>query len=149
MYAKLKRKSCKQCEEEKSLEFFRFRKTRGTYESYCKSCERVNNKQWMRDNKESVNDREFIRNCRKYGLTATEYERRLEKQEFVCASCLGPETSKRSGRTKRLAIDHNKRYGFVRDLLCQACNTAFGLLSEDEGKINSLLNYAKKWKLKR
>jgi hypothetical protein len=68
---------------------------------------------------------------RKYGLTHETYEAKHAAQGGVCAICGKPEASRREGRLKRLAVDHSRATGRVRDLLCCRCNQAIGLLRED------------------
>lgn len=68
---------------------------------------------------------------RKYGLTHETYEAKHVAQGGVCAICQKPEAGVRAGRVKRLAVDHSRRTGRVRDLLCCRCNQAIGLLCED------------------
>ena len=52
----------------------------------------------------------------KFGVTNEEYDRLYERQGGRCAFC--PAT----GKTKRLAVDHDHRTGLVRGLLCGRCN---------------------------
>ena len=57
----------------------------------------------------------------KYGITIPEYEHILALQGGICAICGGVNASGR-----RLSVDHNHVTGFIRGLLCDACNTALG-----------------------
>ena len=45
---------------------------------------------------------------------------------------------------KRLFIDHNHTTGEIRGILCHHCNSALGLLKEDENRILALLQYNRK-----
>lgn len=45
--------------------------------------------------------------------------------------------------TKRLCIDHNHETGEVRDLLCTGCNSALGMIKEDQDRIHGLSEYLK------
>ena len=76
-----------------------------------------------------------------------EYETLLEKQNWVCAVCLSPETmvDKRSGKTRRLAVDHNHATGMVRGLLCCACNQTIGRLKENPDTLRRLADYLEMW----
>ena len=148
MYAKLERKKCLQCKETKSLDLFRRRLKRPgkNYESYCKSCEATNNKKWYRANLQQQKHRDYVRNCKKFGLTSEEYEKMFSEQRGLCAICEHPEVRTRSGRIKRLAIDHCHKGGGVRALLCCDCNTAVGLLKEDPNNALAVAAYLKKFK---
>lgn len=77
-----------------------------------------------------------------YGITYTEYLRLLNKQSGVCAICQMPEQAlSRTGKRKRLAVDHNHETGNVRGLLCSGCNQAIGLLQDDPSRADSLATY--------
>jgi hypothetical protein len=148
MYSELERKKCRQCKNEKSIDHFR-KRLKGKsehYESYCKLCEKDNQKKWNESHKEHIKLKDFKRNCIKYGMTHKEYGQRHADQNGTCASCMRPETSTRDGKVKRLAIDHCHVSGSVRGLLCQRCNIAFGQLDESPDLIQALLSYALKFK---
>jgi hypothetical protein len=146
MYAELERKRCLQCEKEKSLDQFRYRKIRKNHESYCKACEAINNREWYRRNKAKLKSRDFVRNCKKFGLSIDQYWAMHRQQDGKCDICKQPEVSKRAGAIKNLAIDHCHKSGKIRSLLCHGCNTAIGLLREDLKSAEALLNYLKKFK---
>lgn len=82
-----------------------------------------------------------------YGISLIEYEDKHKAQEGLCYICRLPEMGIRRGTCKSLDVDHNHETGQVRDLLCSACNTAFGLLKEDPQRIETLLLYAQKWQV--
>lgn len=149
MYAKLKRKICLQCKEEKSLDLFRCRVRQGKYicyESYCKACEKVNFKDWYHKNLKYNKYRDYVRNCKRFGLTAFEYEAIVLAQNNKCAICKLPEVSTRSGVIKKLAIDHCHTTGKVRALLCNACNTSIGLMKENVELLELAIKYLNKFK---
>lgn len=52
---------------------------------------------------------------------------------------------KKRGTPMSLAVDHSAATGVVRDLLCGACNTAFGLLQEKPEIIARMGLYAERW----
>ena len=56
-----------------------------------------------------------------YGLEPGDYERRYREQGGVCAIC-----QRATGKTKRLAVDHDHDTGLVRGLLCGPCNKLVG-----------------------
>ena len=69
---------------------------------------------------------------RNYGITETEYRKRLEDQDHKCHLCgsdgflIG-----KNGHSEKLAVDHCHATGTVRKLLCHNCNRALGLLKDD------------------
>jgi|688.fasta_scaffold494711_2 hypothetical protein len=79
---------------------------------------------------------------KKYGMTFDDYNKMFEEQNGCCASCGDHQIL----FTKRLVVDHNHETGKVRALLCSNCNTALGLLKENEERILSLLEYNRKHK---
>lgn len=78
-----------------------------------------------------------------YRITSREhYERLFAEQSGRCAICLLPETGRDpSGRTKRLAIDHDAETGRIRGLLCSRCNPAIGLLRHDPERLQRAIDY--------
>lgn len=78
---------------------------------------------------------------RAYGITAEEYAALLDGQGGLCAVCSRPETAKRRGIVKTLAVDHDHDTGAIRGLLCTKCNTAIGLLDDSEERIAALARY--------
>lgn len=77
----------------------------------------------------------------KFDLSLDDYEKMLAAQDGVCAICKQPETHKRNGKVKALAVDHNHSTGEVRGLLCSDCNTAIGKLREDPEILMSAVRY--------
>lgn len=61
-----------------------------------------------------------------YGLTAEEYWAIYERQGGTCYIC-----QRANGRTVRLCVDHDHETGFIRGLLCKACNTFMGRQARD------------------
>lgn len=54
---------------------------------------------------------------RTFGITAEEYEAILAFQGGACAIC-----QRATGKSKRLAVDHDHETGEVRGCLCSTCN---------------------------
>lgn len=100
-------------------------------------------REWYYKNKE--HQRELARkNNRKkwYGLEHVDYLRMLEIQNYCCAICGKPETTKNpSGGIKPLAVDHCHKTGKIRGLLCNTCNTALGKFKDDPSILQSAINY--------
>ena len=61
-----------------------------------------------------------------YGLAPGDYERLYAFQGGRCALC-----RRASGKTKRLAVDHDHATGSVRGLLCSGCNRLLGHARDD------------------
>jgi hypothetical protein len=83
-----------------------------------------------------------------YGLTIDDYERILNEQGGVCASCGEPESEcGPNGKAKLLVVDHDHAGSFVRGLLCASCNKALGFANDDPAKLRKLANYIEKAKV--
>jgi hypothetical protein len=107
---------------------------------------------WRKANRDQVNasQRERYRAearqewnlLKKFGLTLGQYKQMLEAQNFVCAICRKPETALdyRTGKLKRLAVDHNHETGKVRGLLCVFHNRLLGVLEKD-GLLRNIQDY--------
>jgi hypothetical protein len=78
---------------------------------------------------------------RKFGLTATDYDRIFAEQGGVCAICRKQEKRTFKGRVTLLAVDHDHQTGCVRGLLCSFCNTAIGLFRENPEIMLSAMAY--------
>lgn len=73
----------------------------------------------------------------KYGLLPGEYEALLAYQNGRCWIC-----QRATGKTKRLAVDHNHRTGEPRGLLCGPCNRGVvGHLREDPDAFYRVIYY--------
>lgn len=59
--------------------------------------------------------------CKTYGLSPGDYQRLYEAQGGRCAICQWA-----TGRSKRLAVDHDHVTGAPRGLLCTTCNVLVG-----------------------
>lgn len=61
-----------------------------------------------------------------YGLKAGEYDKIHEGQGGKCFIC-----NRYTGKTKKLAVDHDHKTGYVRGLLCSTCNKILGHFRDD------------------
>ena len=83
----------------------------------------------------------------RYGIELEEWQAILDRQGGGCAGCLRSEAE-----VGRLFVDHDhgccpggRSCGrCVRGLLCRACNTALGLVGEDEAVLRSMRAYVKR-----
>ncbi len=82
---------------------------------------------------------------RTFGIHLIDYQRMFIEQNGVCAICERPETVKRRGKVKWLAVDHNHETGHVRGLLCDHCNKAVGLMREDPRSLRRAADYVEKY----
>ncbi len=69
---------------------------------------------------------------RYYNISLDEVEKMAEEQDFRCAIC---------GEHTKLYVDHDHETGRVRGLLCHKCNTAIGLMNDDEGILQNAITY--------
>lgn len=79
-----------------------------------------------------------------FNLSFDDYLQMFNAQNGVCAICKQPETHKRQGKLKMLAVDHDHKTGAIRGLLCSDCNTGIGKLKDDPMVIRSAIQYLEK-----
>ena len=93
--------------------------------------------------------RNTCKNCRRdqqlvriYGITADEYNARLESQKGVCAICgTDSPTTTQEDTHKHLFVDHCHTSGAVRGLLCSSCNTGLGLFKDNPERLKAAIQY--------
>ena len=80
---------------------------------------------------------------RAYGITVEQFNDLVDQQAGLCGICSRPETDvdRRTGKTRKLAVDHCHETGEIRGLLCRKCNTALGLLGDEEDSVLAVLAY--------
>jgi hypothetical protein len=79
---------------------------------------------------------------KKYGITLEIYNKFLKKQNNECAIC-GNKARGMQHSKKRLCIDHDKKTGKVRGLLCGACNIGIGHLEHSANLLKKAIKYLK------
>lgn len=125
-------RTCTACKQSKPLWEFNRDKRRG-HQARCKECRKVEVNAWRAKNRDAYNASErrrysespakWERHLRsKYGISAAVYAERLAKQGGCCAICKASAQS--LGET--LAVDHDRKTGAVRGLLCAKCNRMLG-----------------------
>jgi hypothetical protein len=77
---------------------------------------------------------------RKYGLTKQEYFTLLESQGNQCAICRDEFNAEAKWRGSP-AVDHDHETGAVRGLLCLHCNTALGMVNDNQDVLRGMLRY--------
>lgn len=131
---------CTGCLEWKTWEHFARKKSgHEGYSARCKLCHNRSQASARRVKGEPVRRAERARRGRtganykaRYGIDREEFEQRARAQGGACAICGNDE--------KRLVVDHNHSTGKVRDLLCDRCNRAVGVV-EEPGMVEKLLAY--------
>jgi hypothetical protein len=151
-------KHCPKCDLDLPAdEFNKSNKKRGGLQSYCRNCSSLTSNAWSAENSAHVKKR--IRNQvikKRFGLTPEEFNQLYLKQGGVCAICKRPEVKRDvKGNIRMLAVDHDhaccptkKTCGkCIRGLLCDACNLAIGAMQDDPLRLQSAIEYVKKWSL--
>jgi hypothetical protein len=118
----------------------KLRKNRKKYYERHQERLRAEKAEWQRAHPEQAQDAHLRRT---FGITLDQYRGLQEKQGGKCAVCDQEETAvdKRTGKVRRLHVDHSHQSGAVRGLLCTRCNLGLGFLQEDPKIIKSLLQY--------
>lgn len=83
----------------------------------------------------------FTQRLKKYGLTSSEFEGMLIRQQYKCLGCKRPIYKESNEWGKKAVIDHCHKSNRVRGLLCDACNTVLGFVQEDKGTLRRLMAY--------
>lgn len=131
-------KYCTKCKTNKPLsEYWKNKTTKDGYQAWCKPCWNVLTKSKLSgDSREKyLRMRRNGHLVRKYGITADEYDRRLDEQGGGCKIC-----GKKLQRV-RLAVDHNHKTGKVRGILCENCNRGLGIFKDDPNLLRSAIEY--------
>lgn len=141
-------KACSGCGEVKPLEqYHRTTRTKTGRVGRCKNCKNLTGKHWRVDRaaKASEDVYRYKRSydlARTFGITLDDYEVLFDAQGGVCAICRLPERKRhQSGRVSALAVDHDHETGVVRGLLCNTCNRAIGLMSDDPALLSAAAAY--------
>lgn len=85
-------------------------------------------------NREAIRTRVLKKN---YGLPLEVYNTLIDGQSFQCAICHAPDFTK----GKPLYVDHCHKTGWVRGLLCYACNTGLGNFADDPERLQRAAEY--------
>lgn len=107
--------------------------------------EKIRARKWALNNPDKAKLIERKNRLKKYGITVEIYDEMFKNQNGVCAICLKPELMKCKGTTRGLSVDHNHTTGEVRQLLCDNCNKAIGLLKDSSLLAQNVMNYLIKW----
>ena len=148
-------KTCSKCKEVKPLdEFHKQKKAKDGRQSECGACANERMKEYRArpevkkrvaeyrakpENKKRAADRNLQS---KYGITMDEYNQMYNKQKGSCRMC----GVHQSQIKKTLCVDHNHETGEVRELLCDKCNKALGLLDESIEIFEAGIDYLRRHK---
>jgi hypothetical protein len=108
----------------------------------CKSCHNTKKNEVRSLDKEKYSQYnwEYMLK-RSFNMTPEEYNTLLESQGCKCAICRDD-----CIRYDKLSVDHDHITNKVRGLLCHRCNTALGLLRDDEQILYSMMQYLQRFK---
>lgn len=105
----------------------------------CSECKRIRMRKWYRKDpsKKIISNMKSTR-LRSYGLSNSEYEALIKKQNNTCAIC------KKKPTRINLSVDHNHKTSQVRGLLCTKCNLLLGLANDNVEILKECLTYLNK-----
>lgn len=78
---------------------------------------------------------------KRYGITISEYNALLIKQNNCCTICNIKEVDINHGRNTYFAVDHCHVSGKVRGLLCYKCNSLLGFVNDDIETLKNAIKY--------
>ena len=129
---------CNKCGEYKNFDNFSPKGTKidgsKKYSSHCKPCQSETKRRKYSPERKREKD---LRT--KYGITITEYNDMLVRQEHRCAICGTSDTKFSHGN--RFHVDHCHDTGKVRGLLCGRCNVALGHIGDNISTLQSMIDY--------
>lgn len=158
-------KSCKDCKQLKSFEFFfKLKRSKDGHDCRCKPCYMENIKKHPSRNVQAIKAKhkanpEIRRQIdrrqkfKKMGVSQEWYAAQYAKQGGLCAICQSPETRVHNGTLCDLSIDHDhsccpgtgKSCGkCVRGLLCSLCNSGLGYFKDDLPTFQRIVSYLSK-----
>ena len=134
-------KTCKKCNQLKSLENYELSYSSKNPENRryeCKSCRNIRRKEF---GTRSGNGLREYNIKRLYGITPQQYKEMILKQDNKCAICqkintFGPWNNK-------LVIDHCHKTGKVRSLLYDKCNRGLGQFNDNPELLIEAIKYLK------
>lgn len=78
-----------------------------------------------------------------YGITLEQYEAWNLHNNGLCHICNKSEVAfdKKANRLRMLAVDHDKKTGLVRGLLCSVCNRGIGMMRHNINVLSEAIDY--------
>ena len=112
--------------------------------SWCKSCTNEYAKQLYHKSDKTVHRDRWLK--RTHGITYDEFKTKLENQNHKCSICFKAigERQSRQHMKNVACVDHNHTTGKIRDLLCNECNWALGLVEENTDVLNNMIKYVER-----
>ncbi len=146
---------CNRCGIEKDAALYSKNKNSSNgLASWCKACYKVANRKYYLENTAKVKDasrrwmdsnpEKFAHSVwanklvKKYGISVSDYEQMLSRQDGACAVC--KITSPGGLKGTHFHVDHCHRSNKVRGLLCLGCNNG-GKLTDDPDLLAAKLLY--------
>lgn len=112
--------------------------------AYCKECKHAKAIEYYKANRDYCRKLARNRNLKSYGLTYEATKRLLEEQHGKCAICGADIKVMGERKSESVHVDHDHATGFVRGLLCQACNNGLGGFRDDPLILESAIRYLEK-----
>jgi len=110
-------------------------------ERKAKAC--IRQREYYANSEEYRRQQKSLKLQKAYGITLEQYEEWNKCNDGLCHICDKPEVAfdKKASRLRALAVDHDKKTGLVRGLLCSVCNRGIGMLRHNANILNSAINY--------
>lgn len=125
--------------------YFRNRRQRFGVQTYCKPCMTARVKEYNRRHPEWYRAKErrtkYRRLAKDHGTTVAVLDALLARQGNKCAICKRPETHYRTGRIRKLSLDHDHDSGHARGFLCAICNTGLSHFGDDPARLRRAARY--------
>ena len=144
------RRVCKTCRAKQSSAWKKTPKGKASVKAHAKrvydkdpDAARARSRAWNHANSDSRINTHLKRT---FGITLVNFIAMRKAQKDCCAVCKKPETvvDRRSGKPRRLHVDHNHKTGEVRGLLCTRCNMAVGYVADDPKRAIAVADYLTK-----
>lgn len=151
-------KKCSFCKVDKSLtDFYKNRSQEDGLQHRCISCLKANFLQWKIENPEAYRKRTVASNRKReedgsrrnwhlkrmFGITQTDYNALLSRQDEGCGIC----KSKFLATKRSFNVDHDHVTKEVRGLLCHRCNMGIGYFLDSIGLLQNAIQYLSKVKV--
>ena len=99
-------------------------------------------KEWREENAHRLSEYRLSAYMKwKYRITQDDYDRMFVEQEGKCAVCGGDDYTP----WNRLVVDHDHKTGYVRALLCHACNVSIGQAKDDPTILRRAAEYLERF----
>ncbi len=106
----------------------------------CKYCLKPSSYKPTDSYKETRQDRFLVK---RYGIDRKQYEETLKNQDYSCAICKLPNFNfdTRTGKNRKMAVDHCHETKKVRGILCFKCNMGLGSFKDDIFLLEKAIKY--------